>query len=939
MSAAIDAVSEALDLGDAERFLTALAADMPVAFQTFDDDALRKNKALVLAKSGRLSEVHSDLERMQAGGGGVFVCVNQVMPGKRRDNKNIATLRALFIDHDEKDGPMLRPLAIPPSIIVRSGGGTHYYWLLKPGEAVERFKPAQQTLASYYGTDSHVCDPARVMRLPGFLHLKGEPILVRMTACHPDRRFTIDEVMAAHDETKTVAPVVADLLPKRPQRVQTRSEAAKRCAAFMATRDPAIEGQGGDEWTFRTCCIGGDFDLAADDFWPLLCEWNARCVPPWDLDQLRAKLESSERNRQKPRGYRLDEPMPERATVADSLPPVPPVVDPAENVRNMLGQTPLVPTETILDEIAKVESPLARSELIALVCRARKTSRKEADKHVAAKALTTAAQDGAPPPPPMTANDFGLSLDTTRWALNMNGVYPVKRRDGACYADTDRPVATRPIWPAEMGEDLSTGQDYVNVSWHTPQGQRRSQWLTYDDLRSQSALTALSGAPVSLGRVRSLSDWLVDASAGIQAPTVSLTSRLGWIDGDLILRPTDSIRYVGPADLGKAGKRDRWLAGLDAIIAAGEDGWIALACLGASFAAPLVRYLGRRRPVIGLCYESSRGKGTCINYALSLWGRPSVLTAQASSTSKGMQDMGISYPDLPIFADDLHQLTHRDMKQVSDLLYFLGNGQQRVTSSKDQTVRGGGLRYGAAFYACECPVLPRLPRGAVMRCIEITDEPLPSKQLATVIQIATNDAGALCDEICLWYNGHNVQDLADSVIEMAQETAAHIGEATSLAGDDIETLTIIEWGLIGLAQVTRRKIDAGAVAAKLRNAAENSRLGFTDAESEVLADIIRTVLSLPWPPGTTGDVEISYMNTRAAMRRVRADGTTWGLHVNPACPLIRQIIEQHGGLRSLVSVWKRRGWVTYDGRHQLTRWRGDRIYLAINEHGLAAVGG
>jgi hypothetical protein len=42
------------------------------------------------------------------------------------------------------------------------------------------FKPIQVALAKALGTDEKICDLPRVMRLPGFFHLKGEPFRTQL---------------------------------------------------------------------------------------------------------------------------------------------------------------------------------------------------------------------------------------------------------------------------------------------------------------------------------------------------------------------------------------------------------------------------------------------------------------------------------------------------------------------------------------------------------------------------------------------------------------------------------------------------------------------------------------------------------------------------------------------------------------------------------------
>jgi KaiC/GvpD/RAD55 family RecA-like ATPase len=64
--------------------------------------------------------------------------------------------------------------------------------------------------------------------------------------------------------------------------------AAARLAAESA---PAIEGAGGDLRTYQTACTVRDMGVSELAAWELLLEhWNPRCSPPWDADELRAKV-------------------------------------------------------------------------------------------------------------------------------------------------------------------------------------------------------------------------------------------------------------------------------------------------------------------------------------------------------------------------------------------------------------------------------------------------------------------------------------------------------------------------------------------------------------------------------------------------------------------------------------------------------------------------
>ena len=79
-----------------------------------------------------------------------------------------------------------------------------------------------------------------------------------------------------------------------------------RAAAYLRKLGPAIEGQGGDDHTFRCCKVGVKFDLEEDEFLPVLEDWNSTCSPPWRSDELARKLRATYRNTTTPRGVALE---------------------------------------------------------------------------------------------------------------------------------------------------------------------------------------------------------------------------------------------------------------------------------------------------------------------------------------------------------------------------------------------------------------------------------------------------------------------------------------------------------------------------------------------------------------------------------------------------------------------------------------------------------
>ena len=114
--------------------------------------------------------------RLNDQGAGVFVTVNAT-DGKGRTAANIVRVRALFVD---LDGAPLEPVMQwrTPHIVESPPHKFHPYWIV--GDlALEKFESLQRALAARFNGD-HVHDLPRVLRLPGFIHRKGEPSLTRV---------------------------------------------------------------------------------------------------------------------------------------------------------------------------------------------------------------------------------------------------------------------------------------------------------------------------------------------------------------------------------------------------------------------------------------------------------------------------------------------------------------------------------------------------------------------------------------------------------------------------------------------------------------------------------------------------------------------------------------------------------------------------------------
>jgi hypothetical protein len=169
MSAAIDLLSPTgLSLEMAQRQVELLTGDPNTRMYVrliHDQDRNR----LAIKYFGTISDLWTDIERHQGQGFGVFIVVNK---GGDAD-ADIVEVRAAFIDADGVPLEGVRWHLRPDFIVQRNATHWHAYWICTDMPPAQ-FRDVQRWLANHYGGDPKVCNPSRVMRLAGTLHLKGD---------------------------------------------------------------------------------------------------------------------------------------------------------------------------------------------------------------------------------------------------------------------------------------------------------------------------------------------------------------------------------------------------------------------------------------------------------------------------------------------------------------------------------------------------------------------------------------------------------------------------------------------------------------------------------------------------------------------------------------------------------------------------------------------
>jgi RepB DNA-primase from phage plasmid len=117
-----------------------------------------------------------------AKGYGIFQTVNEFTGPRRIENLTRINAWAVDIDDGTKEAQIIRFNAgLVPTLVVETKRGYQAYWAAKDAKKEHWNAIVLERLVPFYGADKNARDLARILRKPGYYHLKNpnEPFLVR----------------------------------------------------------------------------------------------------------------------------------------------------------------------------------------------------------------------------------------------------------------------------------------------------------------------------------------------------------------------------------------------------------------------------------------------------------------------------------------------------------------------------------------------------------------------------------------------------------------------------------------------------------------------------------------------------------------------------------------------------------------------------------------
>ncbi|MCP4702911.1 MAG: hypothetical protein GY862_39525, partial [Gammaproteobacteria bacterium] len=168
---------------------------------------------------GTFDEHEAELSRLNKAGYGIYAVINEIgdidavksrhkTTGKTTADADIVKPRAVFADFDTPEsaaGEHMEAASqhISPSVFTPTSPGKHHAFYLVSDLPLPAFSVAQKAIAACYNSDKTICNPARIIRVPGFIHhgksvAKKNPVAIPPSVslllnCDPDS-YTRDDI-------------------------------------------------------------------------------------------------------------------------------------------------------------------------------------------------------------------------------------------------------------------------------------------------------------------------------------------------------------------------------------------------------------------------------------------------------------------------------------------------------------------------------------------------------------------------------------------------------------------------------------------------------------------------------------------------------------------------------------------------------------------------
>ena len=273
-----------------------------------------------------LPDLSKKLEQLNSQGRNIFVGVLPRIGNGGGEDTDCLPGQVIWADIEEvtpeKALRRLERLGLPsPTLALNSGNGVHAYWKLGGKTYPEDLKIAVYSLAKYILGDAKVFNPSRVMRLPGYVNTKYDDRVRTCEIIHfePDNVYSLSDVTSKYPALRLPGVSGERKLPEGTKIAPEREEVLRRAVSYLEAVPGVAQGDGQNNKAHEVAKRLRDKGLTEDEtYLSLRDNWNTKCAPPMDLQELYSCVENGFKYARKEAGsepfeFAEEEERPERA--------------------------------------------------------------------------------------------------------------------------------------------------------------------------------------------------------------------------------------------------------------------------------------------------------------------------------------------------------------------------------------------------------------------------------------------------------------------------------------------------------------------------------------------------------------------------------------------------------------------------------------------------
>lgn len=251
-------------------------------------------------KAGKLAEAVESLVQDNQLGQHIYMGANPRRARGGTKSKDVACARCLFVDFDKIGIDVVKErwcnAGLPtPTITIASGHGIHAYWRLsEPVFDMDLWSTLQKRLIVLLNSDAAIHDPARLMRLPGFINHKRPVAACQIIDEEQTRIYDLNFLMPLMYSIITESDYMAQYQAAHNNTIQLRKPvydniSVVKIAKLTAAKWLGVTKGGRNHKAFQNAAyLLKNLRLTEEHAWPILRHWNCKNKPPlpeWELRQ------------------------------------------------------------------------------------------------------------------------------------------------------------------------------------------------------------------------------------------------------------------------------------------------------------------------------------------------------------------------------------------------------------------------------------------------------------------------------------------------------------------------------------------------------------------------------------------------------------------------------------------------------------------------------